>query len=253
MNLQIKKIVNIDKIKSQYSREGYVVVKKLLNDMDICKIKADIELLIDKNSKQADKRQINKVEGNIINSLHNLKNWYWARKLQNNAVLKKLISNLLNEKIDNFGAELFAKPAKVGLAVPPHQDNYYWCLNSHNALTVWVALDKSNETNGGIYYYCRSHELGLLEHLPSNVPGSSQRLRYLKPMSMFKKITPKLNAGDCLIHNCAIVHGSNSNKSSNSRKGLTVRYKAKSAKVDKFMQKRYEYELGKQIHKRSKK
>ena len=253
MKLIINKIPNIGKIKSQYLRDGFVVVKNLISDEDIDLIKLDLQKLIEEKLNKNDKRQINKIDGNIINSLHNLKNWHWIKKIQNNLILRSLITKLLNEKIENFGAELFAKPSKSGLAVPPHQDNYYWCLNSHNALTVWIAIDKSTNENGGIYYYSKTHELGLLEHLPSFVPGSSQKIKYMKPMSMFKKITPKLNAGDCLIHNCAIVHGSNANMSSNSRKGLTVRYRAKSAKIDNFLKQRYENDLSIQIKKRSKK
>ena len=124
-------------------------------------------------------------------------------------------------------------------------------MNSHNALTVWIALDKSCNNNGGIYYYKKTHKLGLLEHFPSMVPGSSQKLKYTNSMLMFKKTSPKLNPGDCLIHSCAVVHGSNANLSGNPRRGITVRYIAGSARVDKFLRKKYEKELRDQINKRS--
>ena len=45
----------------------------------------------------------------------------------------------------NFKCELFAKPSKIGIMSPPHQDNYYWCLKNGKSLTFWIALDKSNK------------------------------------------------------------------------------------------------------------
>ena len=50
--------------------------------------------------------------------------------------------------------------------------------------------------------------MGLLEHDISYVPGSSQKLKYLDSMSVFKKVYPSLRAGDCLVHSSLVVHGS---------------------------------------------
>ena len=70
-------------------------------------------------------------------------------------------------------------------------------------------------------------------------------------MQFFKKFTPTLNPGDILIHNCVVVHGSEKNKSNKPRKGLTLRFKSHSSKIDKFLRKKYEVELKSQINKRS--
>ena len=71
-------------------------------------------------------------------------------------------------------------------------------------------------------------------------------------MKIFKKEIPVLKAGDCIIHHCLIVHGSNPNKSKRSRTGWTIRYKAKSGKIDQFLKSRYEKELKEQISQRKK-
>ena len=61
--------------------------------------------------------------------------------------------HLIKGKLENYGAELFAKPANVGIPAPLHQDNYFWCLKNNEALTVWIALDKANNRNGGVFYF----------------------------------------------------------------------------------------------------
>tara|TARA_Y200000002_G_scaffold294028_1_gene248292 strand:+ start:1699 stop:2448 length:750 start_codon:yes stop_codon:yes gene_type:complete len=240
-------------LKNKYIEDGFVIIRNLI-DLEIIKeINSDLELYVKKNVKSFKKREINLLDGDIINSIHNLDKWKWTSKVRSNKELRKIIRILLNEKIINFGAELFAKPAKKGLAVPEHQDNYYWCLSSANAVTVWIALEKSNKNNGGIYYYKKTHKLGLLEHVPSLVPGSSQKIKHPDSMTFFKKALPSLNAGDCIIHNCEIVHGSLKNKSNNSRRGWTLRFRGASTKIDRFKKSKYESELKSQILKRTKK
>ena len=153
--------------------------------------------------------------------------------------------------ISNFGAELFYKPKNTGIAVPLHQDNYYWCLKDPMAVTVWIALEKANKKNGGIFYFKKSHQLGLLEHEPSFTPGSSQRIKNPRGLESFKKVFPDLRPGDCLIHHSLIAHGSLTNKSNKSRVGVKERYKKKNVAKDKNIQKKYENELKKQIRLRN--
>lgn len=240
-----------NKIKNSYDRDGFVILRNFFDKNTISSINKDLIKLIEKKFKSSHKRYVNKVGKTEINSLHNIQGWHWSKKLQKNKKLRSIVRKLLEEKIQDFGSELFAKPSKLGMAVPIHQDNYFWCLNSHKALTVWIAIEKSNKNNGGIYYFKKSHKLGLLEHSPSFTPGTSQKIKYTNSMNFFKKYTPNLLPGDCLIHNCVIVHGSTKNKSKHSRKGLTVRYKIKSSKIDRFLKKRYETELKMQIKNRN--
>ena len=47
-------------------------------------------------------------------------------------------------------------------------------------------------------------------------------------LKRFRKVYPKLNPGDCLIHNTMVAHGSEPNKSNSPRKGITLRYVPKS-------------------------
>ena len=245
------KNLDFNKIKKKYDNEGFVVLKKFFKKKKIDLINIDLKTLLEKKAKNENKRFINKVSNEKINSLHNIQNWFWSKKLQKEEKIRSLVKKLLDERIEDFGSEVFAKPPKLGLAVPMHQDNNYWCLNTNNALTVWISIDKANKNNGGIYYFKKSHKLGLLEHKASFTPGSSQKIKYPESMMFFKKFTPTLLPGDILIHNCAVVHGSEKNKSRQPRKGLTLRFKSYSSKVDKFMKKKYEVELNSQIKQRS--
>ncbi len=239
--------LNLKETKKFYNREGYYIYKGLLKKNEMNEIRSSLSDYVTIKQKEGSSRNINFAAKKQINSVHNMTDWKWIKKFQKNKDLLRVVKKLISNEVKEFGAELFAKPAKIGLKAPVHQDNYYWCINDANALTVWIALEDSDIRNGGVYYYKKSHELGLLEHKKSYSPGSSQTLKYPESMKHFKKITPKLKAGDCIIHHCLVVHGSEANRSPRSRTGCTLRYISVNSKVDKFMKARYEADLRKHL------
>ena len=65
----------------------------------------------------------------------------FARKAQ----LVAVIRSILGEPVRLYGSQVFAKPARVGTAVPPHQDMPYWPFSPDDMLSAWIALDDSTE------------------------------------------------------------------------------------------------------------
>ena len=240
-------------IKEKYNKSGYVLVKNIINKNELKKINLDLDNYISNkiSDNSNNKRQLNFTKTKEVNSMHGIDDLKSVNFLRKKNTLKKIVTSLIGKDYKNFGSELFAKPAGQGLPVPIHQDNKYWCLNNGNAITVWFALEKSNKNNGGIFYFDKSHLLGLFEHTPSYAPGSSQKIKYSNGLELFKKTTPSLMPGDCLIHNCLVLHGSNANTSNRSRKGLTLRFISKKSKIDQKLRDAYEDELATQIKKRS--
>ena len=239
--------LNKKTILKKFNEQGFIKLKNFFSKNETVKIKKNLFDFLKKKKNKIKKNYIHYAKNQkLINSVHNLK-WPGLKKYQRNKEIIQIIKLILQENIKNFGAEVFAKPAKFGMAVPIHQDNYYWNVNNSKGVTVWIALDKSSSENGGIFYFKKTHKIGLLKHEPSYVPGSSQKIIRLKALKKYKKNTPLLYPGDILIHHCLIVHGSNKNLSNKSRTGLTMRYIAKSSKINKVAQKKYKISLNKQI------
>jgi ectoine hydroxylase-related dioxygenase (phytanoyl-CoA dioxygenase family) len=147
--------------------------------------------------------------------------------------------------------ELFAKPPKKGLPSPIHQDNFYWCIVGANALTLWIALDAGSAANGGLTYYSGSHKLGLVDHINSYAPGSSQKVPEDKFIDM-EAVTPSVQPGDILIHHSLTFHGSDANVSDKSRRGLTMQFKDIDAAYDQKMLDHYNKNLDLQVNIRDK-
>jgi len=164
--------------------------------------------------------------------------------------MKRFAAVFLEDGAVSRGGELFLKPAKVGLPSPWHQDNAYWCVDNHNGLTVWTALDHCDESNGCVTYFKGTHRIGLVPHKPSFAPGSSQMIADESLPDRYGKVAPSLNPGDVLVHHCLTIHGSAANTSGMPRRGLTMQYIGERSRYDAAMLARYEASLVEQVRMR---
>ena len=239
----------LKKLKREYEKKGFVVYKNLISKRNLNEMNKSLGVFT-KKYKAKTRKNMN-LTNKKINSIHNMEDWIWIKKLRKDKTIIEIIKTLIKERAKNFGSEFFAKPARHGLKSPVHQDNFYWSLsplNKNKGLTIWISLNKSDKRNGGVFYFNGSHKIGLLNHVPSHAPGSSQTVKNLKMLKRFRKVYPKLNPGDCLIHNTMVAHGSEPNKSNSPRKGITLRYVPKKSKFNKSHKNKYLQSLKKQIY-----
>lgn len=214
----------------EYFENGYTKYISLVDPEVLNEIEKEINGYLLVQSEKLVREQINKVDGKI-NSVHGLpvSELPKLRAFLEDSNLNRILSACLNDEPEFRKTELFLKPAKVGLASPTHQDDFYWCVNDHNALTVWIALDEASEENGGLTYYKGSHKLGILDHQDSFAPGSSQTVSNKEMLSNCERVCLPLKRGDALIHHALTVHESAANTSEKSRRGWTLQYKAKNS------------------------
>ena len=256
MELNLNKS-ELSQLAENYKKNGWITIKDFFSKKEVNNVKKKINNFLKKNYINYKGRDINFVGGDRkfskINTFHRLHDYKLVRNLAKKDKIKKITQSLLTTKnIELRASELFAKPKNYGLKVPIHQDNYYWNVIGGNALTVWIALSPSSKINGGIFYFNKSHKKGVFPHKPSYAKGSSQTIKNLNKLKKFKKVYPKLEVGDALIHSCLLVHGSHRNRSDLSRKGLTFQFKSKKSKNNISLIKKYEKKLQEQINLREK-
>jgi ectoine hydroxylase-related dioxygenase (phytanoyl-CoA dioxygenase family) len=254
MIIQKKKF---EKLKKHFDKYGWVVYKKLFDLQKIQKVKIIINNYLDSQIKKTNEktRSINFINDKIksvnqVNSFHELAKSKQIKVLANSKKVLNIASFFLNSEPEFRSCELFAKPARKGLPSPNHQDNFYWGVNGSNALTFWIALDKSTKKNGSVHYYDGTHKFGILKHDPSYAKGSSQMISDKKFLKLFNISQPELEPGDAIIHHSLVVHGSSKNLSNRYRRGWTIQFKDKFAKYDLKQIKFYENSLRQQIESR---
>ena len=114
----------LEKIKNSFDTNGYITLRNFFEKKKIKSVKKNLFHFLNKQKLKLKKREIHFAKNSeLINSVHHLK-WPYVKKFRKNRRIVKIVEYLLNENIKSFGAEVFAKPAKVGMEVPIHQDNY---------------------------------------------------------------------------------------------------------------------------------
>ena len=241
--------------KDTFIKNGWIKINNFISKKQVERLKKTVGDFLKRNHKNYGNKSVNfligKKKEKIVHSFHKISDSKVIKKFANQKKISAIAEIMIGSKSKFRKCELFAKPSKIGIKSPPHQDNFYWCLKNGKSLTFWIALDKSNKENGGMYYYNGSHKLGLISHVASNIKGSSQTIKDKKKLKKFKKITPSLNTGDALVHDSHIIHGSTKNNSKNNRMGLTIQFQASRCRLDRERQKIYLKSLNKQIKRRS--
>ena len=257
MELKNNKILKKDYFTKNYFNNGWVKIEKFFTKKEVSYIKKKINFFLKLNYKKYKGRDINFIgdqkKFSYINTFHKLHDFNFIKKIASEKRVKSAVQSFLkSDKLELRASELFAKPKSYGLKVPIHQDNFYWNVIGGNALTIWIALSPSSRKNGGIFYYNSSHKKNstAFTFICKRQLTNYQEHNFFKK---FKKVYPKLNIGDALIHSCLVVHGSHKNNSNMSRKGLTFQFKTKNSKYDFPKIKEYEKKLQEQINLREKK
>lgn len=242
-------------IKKEFYEKGWCKIPHFFDQSFINLVKNELDDFIsinDNNYKAGEIHYTNESKNSkpVINTIHVLsyKSKFFKDLLFNEKVMS-LVKFILDDDIEPQWSQLFAKPAKVGLASPMHQDNYYWNVQGNKTVTLWMAIDKVFDDNSGVSYYENSHKLGIVKHEPSYAKGTSQKVAddIISDLSKSSLVTPHMEPGDILLHHGCAIHGSKDNLSDYDRRGMSMWYKAKSADIDKEKLEKYENSLNKQL------
>jgi ectoine hydroxylase-related dioxygenase (phytanoyl-CoA dioxygenase family) len=150
-----------------------------------------------------------------------------------NNVILDYVQDLLGPDFYLWGSNFFIKEPHSPSTVGWHQDAYYWPLDPHESLTVWLAFDDSSVENGAMEVIPGSHTAGILKHIRTSGSGSVLTLECER--GQFREDTRRpvtLRAGEVSIHDDKLVHGSPANRSGLRRAGLTIRYSRTNVRCD---------------------
>lgn len=114
----------------------------------------------------------------------------------------------------------FMKPAQVGSAVDPHQDQALWGFAYPRAMTVWVAIDPATPENGCLQMYDGSHRLGLLPH-DVMAPGGFHAGVDAAAAGLTPHALP-MGPGDAVVWDRWMLHASSANLSDGNRWGMVM-------------------------------
>lgn len=157
----------------------------------------------------------------------------WLYDVCANPQILDYVEDLLGPNFYLWGTGVFAKSPRSEAMVPWHQDSYYWPLNPHRTVSVWLAFEDVDDDNGAMKVIPGTHHAGLLKHARSNSAKNVLNLELEKGnYNEQDAVSLILKAGQISIHDDAMVHGSPANRSDRWRTGLAIRYSSTSVKSD---------------------
>ena len=118
----------------------------------------------------------------------------------------------------------YTRPLFVCVSLLPHR---YWPIRPLATCTAWIAIDDSREDNGALQVIPGSHTARTLLHHEHRDDPEHLALDLALPTTSFdhaRAVTLTLEPGQVSFHDVFLVHGSEPNRSSRSRRGMTVRF-----------------------------
>jgi len=120
-----------------------------------------------------------------------------------------------------FRSMFMNKPAGKGTKLPWHQDRWV-ALDRDPLITVWTALDPATVENGCVRVIPGSHAMGVLN--PSHESGFLDDTLAHEHCREEDAIDLVLEPGEAVLLHNWLLHGSDKNHSSQSRRALSVCY-----------------------------
>ena len=152
--------------------------------------------------------------------------------------LLDIVDQLIGSDIIVWGSRIFSKAPQTGRATPWHQDGEYWPIRPLATATVWIAIDESNEDNGGLKILTGSNRAKtLLPHQSLSGKGAALD-KEIKPELIESKavVSVPLQPGQMVIFDVFTAHGARPNLSNQRRAGFAIRYMPGTSIFDRNME-----------------
>ncbi|WP_127586371.1 phytanoyl-CoA dioxygenase family protein [Paenibacillus koleovorans] len=144
-----------------------------------------------------------------------------------------LVEPIIGPNIGLWSSHFICKDPLVGRATPWHEDSAYWkgrLTGFTRIVTVWLAIDRSNQENGCMRVIPGTHENGFSDY--EDVDGSKNLFStQIKNIDESSAVYFELERGECSLHDSRIIHGAKANLSPHRRCGYTMRYFSTEDKV----------------------
>ena len=197
-----------------YKTDGFVIPNFKLEEKDILEIEKLHNLLVEKFPKFR-----NYCPAVLLHDERFLKYCF-------NDDILNIVEQLIGKNFALWNSSFFAKPAFNGHATPWHQDGQYWPIRPLATCSVWLAIDDVTTKNGCLKFIKGSHkEKVLKKHKFNDSKKLTLNQEILKSEYIEKNsVDLILKRGQISLHDVYMVHGSEENKSPNSRRAMTMRF-----------------------------
>jgi phytanoyl-CoA hydroxylase len=228
---------------ADFQTQGYVVVRQFLPPADFAELQRELQRYITQVVPQlpeGDAFYHDRARPETLKQMSRIENDPFFAQFIQHPAWQNLASELLGEPATCQGTEWFNKPPATDHPTPPHQDNYYFCLQPPQVLTMWLALDPVDAENGCLRYIPGSHHEGLRPHGRTKTLGFSQGISNYTDADRAREVQILAQPNDLLVHHGNMIHRADPNTSpTRHRRSFALVFRGASARRDDVAFRKY--------------
>jgi phytanoyl-CoA hydroxylase len=250
-----------------YEKNGYVVVRNLINSekldkyrqrfQEICLKKVEIPYMTVMKDVTIAKSEF--LEGE--KAITKIQDFCHDDELFEYCCLPEVIDyvkSITGLNIMAMHTMLINKPPDSGSLTsrhPLHQDLYYFPFRPENKIVcAWTAMEKINRQNGCLVVVPGTHKGEFHKHAYPNWEGGVNKMYYGIQDFDFKNanlVHLEMEKGDTVFFHPLLIHGSGANRTTGFRKAISCHYAASECKYENYFKNSIVNVLGKQYNNRS--
>lgn len=220
--------------RERYDQDGFLVIDSFLSPDEVASVRAGLaRACASVSGATQDRRGFNfeKVGDAHLDQKAAVKRPGMLRKIQGaifeveeirrvfcEGRMLDIMEDLLGPELYYHSSKAMLKPAHGGAPKPWHQDAAYWASYEAKQITVWIAIDDADETNGCVWAIPGSHKLGLIPHVAQELQVEESRIDLAKAQPV------PVKSGGLLIFHSLVLHMSHRNDSDRNRWAIICDY-----------------------------
>lgn len=216
----------------EFKKDGHTITSGLLSPKEVDAYRPAILSAATKFNTEKRKIQDRDTYGKAFLQIMNL--WRHDRYVKNMVMSKRLakvaadLLGVKNVRIYHDQA-LFKEPG--GGPTPWHQDQYYWPIDTHNTITMWMPLVDIDVEMGMLTFATGSHTKGSVFNYEISDESDQEFEKYVHDQKFGISRARTMKAGDATWHYGFTIHNAPGNNSEIMREVFTIIYIADGAKI----------------------
>lgn len=230
--------------KLHYDQHGFVVIRQLLNADELATLHENLDRYVREvvpTLPDQDAFFEDRTRPETLKQMQRMGQDAYFRDVMQHPGWNAAATALVGEAVTPHQPEWFNKPPGTRHVTPPHQDNYYFCLEPPHVVTIWLALDVVDAENGCLRYVSGSHRQGYRKHARSRILGFSQGITDYTPDDFTSEVAVCLQPGDAVAHHGMTIHRADANMSATrQRRSFAMVFNGVSCRRDEAAFARYQ-------------
>ena len=200
----------------QYQQDGYWFPLRVLDDEQVAANRSKLTAF--------EKAQGKPLAGAQRSKSHLL--FEWVDELMRNDGILDAVEDLIGPDLLCWNTLFWIKEPGSTSFVSWHQDLRYWGLDTHDLVSVWLALSPATLESGCMRVLPGSHKKELLPHkdryAEDNLLTRGQEIAV--SVDEEQTVAMPLKPGEVSLHNVRLAHASGPNQSDDRRIGISLHY-----------------------------